>query len=53
MQACREVALEPVMISSAALAHECNAYEDTRSWHFFESIEASLEPLVPTAPSSA
>ena len=39
MQTCREVALQFSLVGSGAIVAECKAYEDTRSWHFHETIE--------------
>jgi two-component system cell cycle response regulator len=39
MQTCREVALQFSLVGSGAIMSECKAYEDTRAWHFHETIE--------------
>ena len=39
MQTCREVALNFSLVGSGAIVTECKAYEDTRSWHFYETLD--------------
>jgi two-component system cell cycle response regulator len=39
MQTCREVALQFSLVGSGTIVSECKAYEDTRAWHFHETIE--------------
>jgi two-component system cell cycle response regulator len=48
MQICREVSLHFSLVGSGAIVSECRAYEDTRSWHFYETLDearASFQPI--------
>jgi len=53
MQLCRELALQFALVGNAQLASECKAFEDTKAWQFFDSIDEAKHSLAKPSVSSS
>lgn len=38
MQTCKDLALQYTLVGNGQIVSECKGFEDTRSWHFYDSI---------------
>jgi two-component system cell cycle response regulator len=55
MQSCSEVAMQYVLVGNTFVIKECKGFEDTKNWHFFESVEqakASFKSAPAPAPAA-
>jgi two-component system cell cycle response regulator len=53
MQLCRELGIEFTLVGNAQIAAECKGFEDTRTWHFHESLADARAALTKTAAAPA
>lgn len=52
MQICRELAMDFALVGNAQIIAECKGFEDTRAWHFHETIEDAKAYLAKALPAS-
>lgn len=53
MQTCRDLALQHAFVGGPALVAECKGYEDTRAWHFHETLDQARQSLQKNPAASA
>lgn len=56
MQTCKDLALQYTLVGNPQIVSECKGFEDTRNWHFHESIadaKASFSRAAQPAPAGA
>jgi two-component system cell cycle response regulator len=53
MQSCQILAMQLAIVGNARLISECRAFEETRNWCFYESIDEARVQLsgTPSPPS--
>jgi len=53
MQTARELGIQFALVGNAQIATECKGFEDTRSWHFYESLDEAKASFEKSAPAVA
>jgi two-component system cell cycle response regulator len=53
MQTCRELAMHYSLVGNAQIIAECKGFEDTRSWHFYPTVEEAKAALGKAVPAAA
>jgi two-component system cell cycle response regulator len=49
MQTARELGIHFALVGNSHIASECKGFEDTRAWHFYESVEDARASIEKTA----
>ncbi|AHF92988.1 histidine kinase [Opitutaceae bacterium TAV5] len=53
METCNQLALRFSLVGNPAITAECEDFEDTRNWHFFDSLEAALASVTDTTSAAS
>jgi two-component system cell cycle response regulator len=56
MQTCRELGVQYALVGNSQIVSECKGFEDTRTWHFYDTADdakGSFTKAAPPAPALA